>query len=174
LVCKLISVSTQFSGTYSALWYTALSCSVLYIIQDSRWFLFCVTSLDHTLLSQTIITTSLAVISTVIPYNFYGQVVDYDGRHCWVADTDYQLIFYGWVMLSIVADLILLLYALGSQTFQFSDTRKSDMMSRKSDLDKLQLKCIHRMYYIVFMDVFVWILPLLYRGFILVHKTPPL
>lgn len=169
-LCTIIAVSYQFSGIWMNLWYTALSISVWYMIKDTTYLFRGITDLQHTLPTQTAITITLAIISTVIPWHDYGRLrgFEYGGRDCWVMDTSYQLILYGWVVLSMTSDLVLAFYAFRSiHVYKLSEAVVTDRIT-------LQVKFIHRLYYFVLVDIFVWILPLIYRGFMLVDGKSPI
>jgi len=150
------------------LWYIALSSSVLYMIKDVKWFFTGISDLQYTLSSQTTVTFVLAVISTVIPWQSYGELegYEYDDRYCWIMDTHYQLILYMWVVISMLTDLVLMFYAMRSRR------RYKQSQAEISDRVTLHVKFMHRLYYLVIVDIVVWILPLVYRVYILLEKTP--
>lgn len=168
LICMVIAVSYQFSGSWMQLWYIALSSTVLYMIKDEKWFFTGISDLQHTLSSQTTVTFILAAISTVIPWQSYGELEEdeYGGRSCWIMDRHYQLILYGWVVISMITDLVLMFYAMRSRRhYKQSQAEITDRVT-------LHVKFMHRLYYLVIVDSVVWILPLVYRVYILLDKTP--
>jgi len=151
--CNVAGATIQLSGVFQASWYICLSLSIIFMFHGGI--------LITTLKLQSLVVFIVAIIAFNLPLicDDYEPVSDgYEVVECWVSSAHFQLILYIPVCLSILLDLYLLIF--------------SAKISRALPL-KAHQNLSTRVFWLLLVDVLVWILPLTHRFWQMTLDRPP-